>query len=1307
MRFDWERYGGPAKNAGSIFLLITGGLGVWTAQSETFGKWLQGPLKFLWPTSPTWFAPTLAGALTALLFLAPATLLFLSGIKRSTLVPAQRNVFNLSFNQLYGREKDLAELVRLVADNKLVLLTGESGVGKSALLSIGLLGELKKDSRFFPVYFNDYGKEWNESLARNLFHAIQGALTGEQRKTLASENVDPTIVTIEQLTELLRDIPAKLHMVPVLLFDQFDDYQRRFHDHFVAAEGAWQSAEAIRATNKCWDEIAKRLDAGGVKVLFAARTDASTGLISMQFTTDVASRPLYRLEDSLRLLLDGLTANTDKGNEVVKDPENGWTLLKGLLIDDLEEEGRVLPQEVKTVLLGLRSLKYLTPAAYQRAGRAAGVKATFVERAITSVVANQGIAEPIVIEIVKAMVVAPAGTGVAKTEGQTIEQIRCKITKGELSAMQVKSVLSSLRDEEMVRERFDPASKSSLWQLVHDYLATAVLEMEIRRKKWAVRLEHGAAAWRRAKGSMAGRWRALLSPWDQLAILALRLRGLRGNGFRYGANRAYALASTLRIVPYVVVAGLLGTVALYVDAFFRNDAQSLKIEAAIGVGGDRVDQAEAEALLALAKATHGVQDRVIDRMISTDGGAKQAARRPVPLAVAYAGTDESRRQRLAEKLLDAARRSTACPCLEDIVRLFGLLTPSDAQANAMLSLLLDVSAKGSLPSRQPGLYLVRLPGNLDDPRRKELIRQVRNNLDNLKGDADTEAYLLVLLSRLAPKSDDDAAAIARTLWYRLEASAGKNQDMSADILTKLLAERSQLIQPGWISEAIASLQGAKSEAAYTLASARILAVMPKLEATHMDKVWQSIQVWLTGGGVGRDSAFRILRTADPKKLAPLWQEIWQKALPEITNPRPPSQTVLRWRDILDGTPSKGYSASVKQYFDKALAAEDSSFLTALTSPKWWNLLEVEQRNQLVEEAKLELRSDTTRNFAAVAYILALHLRDGHELDQATQERLLRRVPPLGSPGTAPYLWLTVADGLLPFFGPDRHDVVFRALMGIDLSGVNNDFPNLEKLPQKISAVEAARFFENWVDRYVSTVMVNEAVINTRFSPVAEQLVAQISSGEAAKHLHNLIQAKPPRIPSDSLETGLVTTLVTRLKAEDAQSLYAEVLIRLGSNSDDRNIYVLSAAARHLGPLSPSFRKADLVKAFEASAAQARERKRFAEVRALVESIRLIAEQAAPVEANAFKERLIEEFRAAQTFLDYSATAPSVAALAASTDHRDCSVIRELLLHPWTYAVSVPWRGLLNPDERRVEGSPAWATMADWKGKCPDIGVTAR
>ena len=115
-------------------------------------------------------------------------------------------------------------------------------------------------------------------------------------------------------------------------------------------------------------------------IIVACRDDAAKGLESIRFLADVPPFDLPRLERGLvRLVIDRLTSRPN----VIANPEGGWTAMRDRLADDLKSRGNVLPQQLKVVLGGLRTLPRLTLAAYARAGRVSGLEVAFVAGALS------------------------------------------------------------------------------------------------------------------------------------------------------------------------------------------------------------------------------------------------------------------------------------------------------------------------------------------------------------------------------------------------------------------------------------------------------------------------------------------------------------------------------------------------------------------------------------------------------------------------------------------------------------------------------------------------------------------------------------------------------------------------------------------------------------------------------------------------------------------------------------------------------------------------------------------------------------
>ncbi len=119
------------------------------------------------------------------------------------------------------------------------------------MLRSGLLPKLRDAPDLLPVLVESLsGGDWDNEPRRFVATALAGdeqSLTPEQRRKLFADDV----VAPEKLAEALSQIFALLGRMPVLLFDQFDDYQNRFLGKFLI-DGSWLKPDDLVASNSFW-----------------------------------------------------------------------------------------------------------------------------------------------------------------------------------------------------------------------------------------------------------------------------------------------------------------------------------------------------------------------------------------------------------------------------------------------------------------------------------------------------------------------------------------------------------------------------------------------------------------------------------------------------------------------------------------------------------------------------------------------------------------------------------------------------------------------------------------------------------------------------------------------------------------------------------------------------------------------------------------------------------------------------------------------------------------------------------------------
>lgn len=286
---------------------------------------------------------------------------------------------------LIGRDEKIEQLQQRCRDSDLVHLVGESGAGKSALARSGLVPALRDDDSLLPVYTNTWGQDWELGPRTGLTEAVWKSLDDAARDKLKlSKRPEP-----KQLDELLTRLQSELGRTPLLIFDQFDDYQARHRDRFLVEETQTiLPTDQLLNDNPFWSDINGLLTERLVRCLFVTRADTAAGLESVRFIEPQVF-PLERPRSNiigplLRRLTEGVKDKDGNDVEVIRHPEHGWERLMERVAADLNEDGHVLPVRLRLVLQGLSELKKLTPGAYDAAGGCIGLEAGFIESKVRS-----------------------------------------------------------------------------------------------------------------------------------------------------------------------------------------------------------------------------------------------------------------------------------------------------------------------------------------------------------------------------------------------------------------------------------------------------------------------------------------------------------------------------------------------------------------------------------------------------------------------------------------------------------------------------------------------------------------------------------------------------------------------------------------------------------------------------------------------------------------------------------------------------------------------------------------------------------
>ena len=469
---------------------------------------------------------------------------------------------------LLGRTDDIARIVGALS-RRLVFLVGESGSGKTALLKAGVLTAPVVIREFVPVYIDLTDQDWGDGLLvliRNQFHS---ALPDAERQQFAASD-STSIEDIMAAFDLYRQ---KLGRRPLVIFDQFDDYAAHHMDYLRDLEiGDWHNANVVAANNSALDFICKGLMQHGFAVVFASRREDQDALESVRMLPNPSILRLDRPPaGSAGPIIDAVTTAQAAGHVVIENLDATWPALKRRMAADIERTGQVLPQQLKLVLQGLRSLPRLTVGAYERVGRVDGLEAASVRNALAAASRSSTLSVTVILDQILVPLVDSERSPPGKARPRTIAQL----ADPDLSSTSVAEVLATLSDREIVHCVGHPSNEAAPWQLDHDYLARPILRLKAEKERWAILLAERTSAFQDAGLNPLRRWRNLLSIWQQISILAARLHGK----LYYGTASSLALVSLFASIISIVTP-LTAVSAMVWAAWQYNEAA--RIEASLG-----------------------------------------------------------------------------------------------------------------------------------------------------------------------------------------------------------------------------------------------------------------------------------------------------------------------------------------------------------------------------------------------------------------------------------------------------------------------------------------------------------------------------------------------------------------------------------------------------------------------------------------------------------------------------------------------------------------------------------------------------
>ncbi|NEO98395.1 MAG: hypothetical protein F6K58_06910 [Symploca sp. SIO2E9] len=385
-----------------------------------------------------------------------------------------------------GRQQDVERLIMRLnrSDYKLIVIHGPSGVGKSSLLTAGLVPALHQqiaiDGRNpLPVVVRSY-IDWVRQLGIALEKALGEIETGSYTAFRFTNNSLPTTPdSLEVIVEQLRKNGGR-NLLTVLIFDQFEEFffncpnpvqRRKFWDFFKT----------------CLDS----LDIPYVKIILSLREDYLHHLLECDHQRDNASENsdiLMNLELGTNDILNkevryavGDFSPSD-AKQVIQSLTQRSFYLEPALIEELVRDlagdlGKVRPIELQVVGAQLQAEKIATLAQYQESGP----KEKLVQRFLKEVVKDCGPENEATAELLLYLLTDENNTRPPKTRAELAAALETEADKLDL-------VLEILVKSGLVFVL--PQFPADRYQLVHDYLVSfirqqrgAELIAELEREK--------------------------------------------------------------------------------------------------------------------------------------------------------------------------------------------------------------------------------------------------------------------------------------------------------------------------------------------------------------------------------------------------------------------------------------------------------------------------------------------------------------------------------------------------------------------------------------------------------------------------------------------------------------------------------------------------------------------------------------------------------------------------------------------------------------------------------------------------------
>jgi hypothetical protein len=358
-----------------------------------------------------------------------------------------------------SRQQDVDRLVARISTpkDKLTVIHGPSGVGKSSIVTAGLFPTLQRRTiearRVLPLLLSVY-TGWEETLERYLREALEAI--GYSQEAIGNENNS----LLWLLTQLRQN--QNRNLFTVLIFDQFEEF-------FFVRPDLLQRKSFYLFLRDC-------LNIPYVKVILSLREDYLHYLLEIDrvadlevINNDILSREIrYPLGDFSPADARAVIENLTERSQFYLDSD----LVDALVQDLTGSLDGVRPIELQIVGAQLQDDRINTLAEYQQLGK--HPKQTLVQRYLQEIVKDCGAPNEAIAQLILFLLTDENGTRPLKTRLELSEELQ--LTGITVSPDQLDLVLEIMVGSGLVLSV--PELPGDRYQLVHDYLVSYIRQQQ-------------------------------------------------------------------------------------------------------------------------------------------------------------------------------------------------------------------------------------------------------------------------------------------------------------------------------------------------------------------------------------------------------------------------------------------------------------------------------------------------------------------------------------------------------------------------------------------------------------------------------------------------------------------------------------------------------------------------------------------------------------------------------------------------------------------------------------------------------------